>query len=130
MTHGGGVDEDDNDYHQQEDDDAPNDVPLVVAPDDVLEGLPGRGEPQERGGWTTVCVCVCVCVLTLNSTNTVMFHGMRQTRGKVTSKNSGSRLSCDTLIFELRPPVNSRTLTLLQPIATEEGLGTRLQFSS
>ena len=86
MTHGGGVDEDDNDYHQQEDDDTPNDVPLVVAPDDVLEGLPGRGEPQERGGWTTVCVCVrvracvrvcvcvcvrvCVCVQTLNSTNT------------------------------------------------------------
>ena len=62
MTHGGGVDEDDNDYHQQEDDDAPNDVPLVVAPDDVLEGLPGRREPQERGGWTTVCVCACVCV--------------------------------------------------------------------
>ena len=47
MTHGGGVDEDDNDYHQQEDDNAPNDVPLVVAPDDVLEGLPGRREPQE-----------------------------------------------------------------------------------
>ena len=41
VTHGGRVDEDGNDYHQQEDDDAPNDVPLVVAPDDVLEGLPG-----------------------------------------------------------------------------------------
>ena len=46
-THGGGVDEDDNDHNQQDQDDAPNDVPLVVAPDNELEGLPGRREPQE-----------------------------------------------------------------------------------
>jgi len=47
MTHRGGVDEDDNDHNQQDQDDAPNDVPLVVAPDNELEGLPGRREPQE-----------------------------------------------------------------------------------
>ena len=53
MTHRGGVDEDDNDHNQQDQDDAPNDVPLVVAPDNELEGLPGRREPQEWGGWAT-----------------------------------------------------------------------------
>ena len=38
-------------------------------------------------------------------------------------KNSGSQLSCDTLIFELRQPVNSCTQTLLQLRATESNRG-------
>ena len=50
MTHGGGVYEDGNDHHQKDPNESPNDVPLVVAPDDELESLPGRREPQERGG--------------------------------------------------------------------------------
>ena len=46
-THRGRVDEDD--YHQdhKHQDDPEDDVPLVVLPNNELEGLPWRGEPQE-----------------------------------------------------------------------------------
>ena len=44
------VDENHQQDHQQHDDNAPNDVPLVVLPDDVLEGLQWRSEPEEGGG--------------------------------------------------------------------------------
>ena len=50
--HGERVDADDNDHHQQDQNDAPDNAPLVAVPDE-LEGLQGRREPQERGGWTT-----------------------------------------------------------------------------
>ena len=42
-----GVDKDDQEKHQQNDNSTPNDVPLVVPPDDVFEGLEWRGEPEE-----------------------------------------------------------------------------------
>ena len=50
-THWSSVDEDDQEDHQQDNDHAPNDVPLVVLPDDVFEGLQRRREPEEGGGW-------------------------------------------------------------------------------
>ena len=52
MTHGERVDADNNDHNQQDQNDAPDNAPLVAVPDE-LEGLQGRREPQERGGWTT-----------------------------------------------------------------------------
>lgn len=46
-THGCRVDEDD--YHEdhKHHDDAEDDMPLVVLPNNELEGFPRRGEPQE-----------------------------------------------------------------------------------
>ena len=52
MTHRSRVDEDDDDEDQQYADEGANDPPLVVFPDDELEGLPRRREPQERRGRT------------------------------------------------------------------------------
>lgn len=50
-THWSCVDEDDQQNHQQKDHHRTDDVPLVVFPNDVFEGLPGGGEPEEGGGW-------------------------------------------------------------------------------
>ena len=43
------VDEENNEGNEEEDADATDEVPLVLLPDDVFQGLPGRGEPQEGG---------------------------------------------------------------------------------
>ena len=42
------VDEEDDECDEEEQADTTNEVPLVLLPDDVLEGLPRGGEPQER----------------------------------------------------------------------------------
>ena len=42
---------DDDDNIQQDDHNGADNVPHVVLPDDELECLPGRGEPEEGGGW-------------------------------------------------------------------------------
>ena len=47
MTYRSRVDKDDNDDNEEDHDDRSDDVPLVVLPDDELEGLPGGGEPEE-----------------------------------------------------------------------------------
>ncbi len=52
VTYRSGVDEDDDEDHQYDNDNGANDLPLVVLPDDVLEGLERRREPQEGGGGT------------------------------------------------------------------------------
>lgn len=54
MTYGGSVDKDDNDDHEQDDYKGANDVPFVELPDDELERLPRRCEPEEGSGRTTV----------------------------------------------------------------------------
>ena len=43
------VDEENNKDYKEEEKDATNEVPLVVLPDDVFQGLPWRCEPQETG---------------------------------------------------------------------------------
>ena len=48
-TYGHGIDEQRNEDNQQQQNDECDEIPLVVLPDDVLECLPGRGEPEERG---------------------------------------------------------------------------------
>ena len=48
VTYRYGVDEENDECHEEEDADAADEPPLVLLPDDVLQGLPGRGEPQER----------------------------------------------------------------------------------
>ena len=62
MAHWSGVDKDDQEHHQQNDDHAPNEMPLVVLPDDVFEGLERRGEPEEGGGRTVRLLQVRVLV--------------------------------------------------------------------
>ena len=52
MTYRSSIDKDDDDNYQQNNHDSANDVPLVVLPNDELERLPWRGEPQEGGRWT------------------------------------------------------------------------------
>lgn len=52
MTYRSGIDKDDNDHYQQYDHDSANNVPLVILPDDELECLPRRGEPEEGSCWT------------------------------------------------------------------------------
>lgn len=52
MTHRSSIDKDNDDNDQQYDHDSADDVPLVVLPDDELERLPRRGEPEEGGRGT------------------------------------------------------------------------------
>ena len=51
-THWRGVDKDADDDEKQDGNQDSDDPPLVVLPDDELEGLPGGGEPEEGSGWT------------------------------------------------------------------------------
>lgn len=65
MTHRSRVDEDDDDEDEQDANDGADDHPLVVLPDDELEGLPRRCEPQERCGRTAEGGDACkVCLPT------------------------------------------------------------------
>ena len=50
-THRQGVEEEEGEEQEEEEHDEGDDVPLVVAPQHVLERLPGGGQPEERGGW-------------------------------------------------------------------------------
>ena len=52
ITYGSSVDKDNDDNNQQYDHNGADNVPLVVLPDDELEGLPWRREPEEGGRWT------------------------------------------------------------------------------
>ncbi len=47
MSDRSSVDEDDNHNEKDDKNDGSDDVPLVVLPDDVPEGLQWRGKPQE-----------------------------------------------------------------------------------
>ena len=49
QTYREGVDEEEEEQQEQQDDEEDDEVPLVVGPDDVSQGLEGRCEPQERG---------------------------------------------------------------------------------
>lgn len=53
VTHRSCVDKDDYEHDEQDHNNGANDVPLVELPNDELEGLPWRREPQERGGRAT-----------------------------------------------------------------------------
>ena len=48
------VDDEDDESDEEEQEEETEDVPLVVVPDDVLEGFPGGHEPEEGSSWTTV----------------------------------------------------------------------------
>ena len=52
-THRNSVEEEEEEEADEEDDDSSDEVPLELLPDDELEGLPGRSEPEERGFWTS-----------------------------------------------------------------------------
>lgn len=52
VTHRSRVDEDDDQDNEHDNDQCAYDVPLVEFPNDELESLPGRCEPQEGGGRT------------------------------------------------------------------------------
>ena len=47
-THREGVDEEDEEDDEDEEEDGDDEVPLVVPPHNVAQGLEGRCEPQER----------------------------------------------------------------------------------
>lgn len=52
MTHRSSVDENDYNDDKKDHNDCANDVPLVVLPNDELERLPWRRDPQKGGSWS------------------------------------------------------------------------------